>query len=100
MYKHSHRITNKHQDPFQCNTKPVQVTDLVACSARTSSPVDVILVVVGTVVVDHQDQLLDVQSSGRHRGGNHKATRSILKVIDDAVSVVLVNSYDDEGKGT
>lgn len=61
---------------------------------------DVVLVVVGTAVVDHQDQLLDVQTSGCHRGCHHKATRSILKVVDDAVSVVLVNSYKDGMKGT
>lgn len=69
-----------------------EVNHLVACSACASSPVDVVLVVVGTVVVDHQDQLLDVQASGCHRGGHHQATCSILKVVDDAVSVVLVNS--------
>ena len=68
------------------------VTDLVACAACASGPVDVVLVVVGTVVVDHQDQLLDVQASRSHRGGHHQTTCSILKVVDDAVSVVLVNS--------
>ena len=53
---------------------------------------DVVLVVVGTAVVDDQDQLLDVQASGCHRGGHHQTTSSILEVIDDAVSVILVNS--------
>lgn len=76
------------------NTTQIQFeeADLVACSACASGSVDVVLIVVRTVVVDHQDQLLDVQTSGCHRRGNHQATCSILKVIDDAVSVVLVNS--------
>lgn len=67
------------------------MTDLVARSACASRPVDVVLVVVGTVVVDHQDQVLDVQASGCHRGGHHQATGSVLKVIDNTVSVILVN---------
>lgn len=57
---------------------------------------DVILVVVGTVVVDHQDQLFDIQASGRHRGGHHQTASSILEVVDDAVSVVLVDSYEKD----
>lgn len=68
------------------------MADLVACSARASRPVDIVLIVVGTVVVDHQDQLLDIQTSGCHRGGHHQATRSVLKIIDDAVSVILIDS--------
>lgn len=66
--------------------------NLVAGSARAPRPVDVVLVVVGTVVVDHQDQLLDVQASGCHRSGHHQATNPVLKVVDDAVSVVLIDS--------
>lgn len=66
--------------------------NFVAGSARASRPVDVVLVVVGTVVVDHQDQLLDIQASGGHRRGHHQATNSVLEVVDDAVSVVLIDS--------
>lgn len=45
-----------------------------------------------TVVVDNQDQLLDVQSSGCHRRGYHEATSAVLEVVDDAVSVVLIDT--------
>ena len=68
------------------------MTDLVASSACASCSVDVVLIVVGTVVVDHQDQLFDVQASGCHRGGHHQTTYSRLEIVDDAVSVVLINS--------
>lgn len=47
---------------------------------------------VGTAVVDHQDQLLDVQASRRHRRGHQQPTRAVLEVIDDAVSVVLIDA--------
>lgn len=68
-----------------------EVTDLVASSAGASCPVDIVLIVVGAAVIDHQDQLLDVQASGCHRGGHHQATYSILKIVDDAVSVILID---------
>lgn len=66
--------------------------NLVAGSARASGPVDVVLVVVWAVVVDDQNELLDVQASGCHRGGHHQPTSSVLEIVDDAVSVVLINS--------
>lgn len=53
---------------------------------------DVVLVVVRAAVVDDQDQLFDVQASRCHRGGHHQATRTVLEIVDDAVSVVLVDS--------
>lgn len=80
----------KHTTTVNANNSPFY---LVACSARASGPVDVVLIVVGAVVVDHQNQLLDVQTSGRHRGGHHQATSSVLEIVDDAVSVVLINSW-------
>lgn len=58
---------------------------------------DVVLIVVWTVVVDNQDELLDVQASGRHRGGHHQAAGAVLEVVDDAVSVVLVDSWKEIG---
>lgn len=72
------------------------MADLVACSARAPGPVNIVLIVVGTVVVDHQDQLLHVKASGCHRGGDHQTTRSILKIVDDAVSVVLIDSLETQ----
>lgn len=52
---------------------------------------------VWTVVVDNQNELFDVQASGCHRGGHHQATGTILKIVDDAVSVVLINSWKEIG---
>lgn len=66
--------------------------NLVAGSARASGPVDVVLIVVWAVVVDDQNELFDVQASGCHRGGHHQPTSSVLEIVDDAVSVVLINS--------
>lgn len=58
---------------------------------------DIVLIVVWTVVVDNQNELFDVQAPGCHRGGHHQATGAVLKIIDDAVSVVLINSWKEIG---
>lgn len=58
---------------------------------------DVVLIVVRAVVVDNQNELFDVQASGGHRGGHHQATGAVLKIVDDAVSVVLINSWKKIG---
>lgn len=68
-----------------------KAADLVSRSAGSPGPVNVVLIVVGAAVVDDQDQLFDVQASRCHRGGHHKAASSILEIVDDAVSVVLVD---------
>lgn len=52
----------------------------------------VVLVVVGAAVIDHQDELLDVQTSRRHRRGHQQTTRAVLEVVDDAVPVVLIDA--------
>lgn len=70
-------------------------SNLVARTARASRTVDIVFIVVGAVVVDNQNQLFDIQASGCHRGGHHQATSSVFKIIDDAVSVVLINSYKE-----
>lgn len=68
-----------------------KAADLVSRSASSSGPVNVVLIMVGAAVVDDQDQLFDVQASCCYRGGHHKAASAILEIVDDAVSVVLVD---------
>ena len=65
--------------------------DLVPGTACAPGTVHVVLVVVGAVVVHHQDELLHVQAASCHRGGHHQATGAVLEVADDAVAVVLVD---------
>lgn len=60
---------------------------------------DVVLVVVWTVVVDHQDQVLDVQPPGRHRGRYQQFDVTILEVDDGAVPVVLVDATVERHAG-
>lgn len=68
-------------------------THLVAGSSRASGAVHVVLIVVGAVVVDHQDEVLDVQASCGDGGGHQQPTGSVLEVVDDAVPVVLINAW-------
>ena len=44
--------------------------------------VHVLLVVVGRVVVDDQDQLLDIQAAGGHARGDEQAADVRLEVVD------------------
>lgn len=90
--KRKEMMVKKWMENTPSTTTPPQY-NLVACSACASSPVDVVFIVVWAVVVDDQNQLFDIQASGRHGGGHHQATSSVLKVVDDAVSVVLINSW-------
>lgn len=57
------------------------------CAAH---PVDILLVVVGRVIIDHQDQLLYVQAACGYTSCNEQATDVSLEVIDGGLSVALV----------
>jgi hypothetical protein len=47
---------------------------------RRFAPVNVVLQVVGAVVVHHEHQVLHIQPSTRHRGGNHQRSVPVLVV--------------------
>lgn len=57
------------------------------CAAHS---VHILLVVVGRVIVDDQDQLLDIQAAGSHARGNEQAADVRLEVVDGGLSVALV----------
>lgn len=63
---------------------------LVPCSTRSSSSVNVVLHVVGNVVVNDEDELLDVETSCRDRGRDHDGKDARLEVVDRLVSVDLL----------
>ena len=52
--------------------------------------VDVLLVVVGRVVVDHQHELLDVEAARRHARRDEQAADVRLEVVDGGLAVALV----------
>lgn len=47
---------------------------------------------VWTIIINNQNQMFDVQTSGGHRGGDQQPDSPRLEIMDDAVSVVLVNA--------
>ena len=57
------------------------------CAAHS---VHILLVVVGRVIVDDEDQLLHVQAAGSHTRGDEQAADVRLEVIDGGLSVALV----------
>ena len=52
----------------------------------------VVLQVVRTVVVDHQHQVVHVQTATRHRGRNEDGARLVLEVRDRLVAILLVHA--------
>jgi hypothetical protein len=54
------------------------------------SPVNIVLVVVGHIIVQDQDEVLDVQATCRHACGNKDAANVALEVRDCALPVTLV----------
>mmetsp|Transcript_60485 Transcript_60485/g.107841 ORF Transcript_60485/g.107841 Transcript_60485/m.107841 type:complete len:272 (+) Transcript_60485:1263-2078(+) len=64
-------------------------------SAWTASPpdaVDVVLIVVRALVVDHQLQRADVQPSGDNGGGDHHRLALLFVLIQGVLPVVLVHT--------
>lgn len=60
---------------------------LLTCPA---DPVDIVLMVVGRLIVDHQDQVLHVQATSGNGGGHQHIADACLEVIDGALPVRLV----------
>lgn len=51
----------------------------------------VVLVMIGTIVVDNEHQLFDVEPSRRDAGGDQQLHLAVLEVDDRRVPVELIN---------
>ena len=64
----------------------------VACSSSPSCSVHIILIMVGAAIVYNKNQMLHIEASGSNRGSHKKFAGPILKIIYDAISVILINA--------
>ncbi|RNA26300.1 ATP-dependent RNA helicase [Brachionus plicatilis] len=71
--------------------KSVRVT-MVTGATGPAAPVHIVLVVVGTVVVDDQNEVLDVEAARRDRRGDQQRHAGLLEKVHDALAVVLVDA--------
>lgn len=64
----------------------------VACSSSPSCSVHIILIMVGAAIVYNKNQMLHIEASGSNRCSHKKFAGPILKIIYDAISVILINA--------
>ena len=63
-----------------------------ACSSSPSCSVHIILIMVGAAIVYNKNQMLHIEASGSNRCSHKKFAGPILKIIYDAISVILINA--------
>jgi hypothetical protein len=61
----------------------------VASSAGSSTAMHILLQVVGSVIIDNQDEIADIEASRSNAGSHKDAARAGFKVIDCAFAVRL-----------
>jgi len=66
---------------------------LVSSSASPTTPVDVILIMVRTRIVDDQDQVLDIEAARSYGGSDEQPVHTGFEVVDDRIAVVLIDTW-------
>jgi hypothetical protein len=79
---------------FSQGTMKGEEGDNLYLTARTTSsadPMNIVLVVIWAVIVDHEIQSLHIQSTSSHRSRDEQLHVSLFKVSNIAVPILLID---------